>query len=176
MHLEKNRKQIIRTKQRTMRNQVSQRDRISACNNLIRNYLLCFGRIHNKNIAVYKPLDGEININPIIDLMKQNNNAIYIPEITSDHSMLFRDTNSNQIAVPDMFLVPLIAFDTQLNRLGFGGGYYDKFIHQYPGKIYVGTGYDFQCEKELPTESHDQPLDFVVTDMNIYSKHQILNT
>lgn len=61
--------------------------------------------------------------------------------------------------VIDLFLVPGIAFDKKGNRLGRGGGYYDRFLEKVPKKkIKIGLCYDFQVVDNLPKLSHDVPV------------------
>lgn len=69
----------------------------------------------------------------------------------------------------DFILIPGIAFDKKKNRLGFGKGYFDRFLIQTRKNCYkVGLAYDFQVIDELPVESHDIPLDFIVTEKRIF--------
>ena len=67
----------------------------------------------------------------------------------------------------DLILVPGVGFDKRGNRLGRGGGYYDKFITRLGRKtLLVGVGYDFQLVEEIPANSWDKRLDYVVTPSN----------
>lgn len=67
----------------------------------------------------------------------------------------------------DLILVPGVGFDKRGNRLGRGGGYYDKFITRLGRKtLLVGVGYDFQLEEEVPANRWDKRLDYVVTPSN----------
>ena len=67
----------------------------------------------------------------------------------------------------DLILVPGVGFDKTGNRLGRGGGYYDKFIGRIGKKtLLVGVGYDFQLVEEIPASSWDKRLDYVVTPSN----------
>lgn len=67
----------------------------------------------------------------------------------------------------DLILVPGVGFDKSGNRLGRGGGYYDKFITRLGRKtLLVGVGYDFQLVEEIPANSWDKRLDYVVTPSN----------
>ena len=68
----------------------------------------------------------------------------------------------------EMALVPGVAFDRNGHRLGRGKGYFDRFLSQLsPGCLKVGIGFDFQMIPELPHESHDIPLDVIVTDKRV---------
>lgn len=67
----------------------------------------------------------------------------------------------------DLILVPGVGFDKSGNRLGRGGGYYDKFITRLGRKtLLVGVGYDFQLVEEVPANRWDKRLDYVVTPSN----------
>lgn len=68
----------------------------------------------------------------------------------------------------DAVVVPIIAFDEHLNRLGFGGGWYDRFLATQPNALIIGLAYDFQRIDRLPTEPHDIPMMVIVTDLAVY--------
>ena len=63
----------------------------------------------------------------------------------------------------DCIIVPGAAFDKNFNRLGLGGGYYDRFLPQAVKAKKIALAYDFQLVEKLPTEDHDAPLDAVIT-------------
>ena len=66
-------------------------------------------------------------------------------------------------------LVPLVAYDNELNRLGYGGGFYDRYISskEYNKKIIkIGLGFSFQKIKKLPTNQYDKKLDYIITEKN----------
>lgn len=67
------------------------------------------------------------------------------------------------IITPDLLLVPLIAFDRRGNRLGQGGGYYDRALATLPDAVTIGIGWDWQEVVEIPTEAWDRRLDFIAT-------------
>ncbi len=73
----------------------------------------------------------------------------------------------------DMVLVPLVAFDEQGNRLGMGGGYYDRTFAYLLGRrrwtrpLLVGVAYEFQCSAALPTRPWDVPLQAVATERGL---------
>ena len=66
----------------------------------------------------------------------------------------------------DVAVIPFLAVDKQGNRLGYGGGYYDRFLETSTAKR-VAFGYAFQVVREVPTESWDQKMDVIVTDEEI---------
>ena len=68
----------------------------------------------------------------------------------------------------DLIVVPALAFDRSGNRLGRGGGFYDRFLaHSQVTATTCGLGFAEQFLDELPTESHDQPLDMLATDREV---------
>lgn len=67
----------------------------------------------------------------------------------------------------DLILLPLLAVDRQGNRLGYGGGYYDKFLQNHPKAVTVAYCYDFQIVQSVPTESTDKSVQYIVTDKRI---------
>jgi 5-formyltetrahydrofolate cyclo-ligase len=71
---------------------------------------------------------------------------------------------------PDVLLVPLVAFDEKLNRLGYGGGFYDRLIKKLSKKkkiLKIGLALATQKIKKVPINNHDQKLDYIVTNKYI---------
>lgn len=60
-------------------------------------------------------------------------------------------------------IVPGLAFDQGMHRIGYGGGYYDRFLHAEPRHLSIGLAYPFQIVKRLPSEPHDKAMDLVIT-------------
>ena len=75
---------------------------------------------------------------------------------------------SDIIKFPDFLLVPLVAFDKNRNRIGYGGGFYDRYIKKLKKKkkfLTIGLAYSFQKVKKIPITKHDIQLDFIVTNV-----------
>jgi 5-formyltetrahydrofolate cyclo-ligase len=71
---------------------------------------------------------------------------------------------------PDILFVPLLAFDLKGYRIGYGKAYYDGGLSRLREKkkvIAVGLGFDEQCVENVPTEPHDQKLDYVITEEGV---------
>lgn len=66
-------------------------------------------------------------------------------------------------------IIPLIGFDRQGNRLGYGAGYYDRFLEQYPGIVKIGVGYACQQVDAIQHDRYDIRLDYIVTEEGIIS-------
>ncbi len=72
---------------------------------------------------------------------------------------------SKKIKYPDILLVPVVAFDNHLNRIGYGGGFYDRYIKKVRKKkkvVTIGFAYSFQKVKKIPTNIYDIKLDFII--------------
>ncbi|MBQ7880184.1 MAG: 5-formyltetrahydrofolate cyclo-ligase, partial [Clostridia bacterium] len=67
----------------------------------------------------------------------------------------------------DIAIVPMLAVDEQGNRLGYGGGYYDKWLSAHPECKRVAFVFDMQLVKQVPTEDTDQKMDMVITDKQV---------
>ncbi|MBR4098864.1 MAG: 5-formyltetrahydrofolate cyclo-ligase [Clostridium sp.] len=68
-----------------------------------------------------------------------------------------------------LVLSPGLCYDRQCFRLGFGGGYYDRWLARYPGPV-VGLCRDLLLQDRLPVEHHDRAVDYVVTETALYSR------
>ena len=88
------------------------------------------------------------------------------------------EPDKTQISIlPQILVVPMLSFDKEFHRLGYGGGYYDKSIttlkkHFDKEKkffITIGLAYSIQEEKKIPTENHDMRLDYIITENKILS-------
>jgi 5-formyltetrahydrofolate cyclo-ligase len=77
------------------------------------------------------------------------------------------EPTSKKIIYPNILLVPLLAFDKYLNRIGYGGGYYDRYIKKIKTKkkiLTIGLAYSFQKVKEIPVNKYDKKLDYIITE------------
>ena len=137
-------------------------------------------------VAGYWPVRGEIDPRPLLRLLHARGCALALPALLRDGGgMEFRfwtpDTGlvagafsipvpppqGGVMAAPDILLVPLLAFDRRLYRLGYGGGHYDRALARLrrakPETLAFGLAFAAQETGPLPREAHDQPLDGVLT-------------
>ena len=100
-----------------------------------------------------------------------NDKLIYGPFGTMEPS-------KTQISIwPQILVVPMLSFDNELFRLGYGGGYYDKLINilkkhfknEKKFFITIGLAYSIQEEKNIPREKHDMRLDYIITENDVLS-------
>ena len=140
--------------------------------------------ITKKNIAIYWPIGSEIDTKPsiaalaefgaTISLASTENGDIkyrlWTPDTRIDINKLGIIINSKEVKSPDIIICPLIGFDKDLNRLGRGGGYYDKSLYEYKNIIKIGFAYSIQQIKMLPIEKHDVNMDVIITEKHIFNK------
>ena len=77
---------------------------------------------------------------------------------------------SSKILYPDILLVPLVGYDNRLNRLGYGGGFYDRYIEKIEKikkVIKIGLAFSYQKLKSVPVNQYDKKLDYIVTEKEI---------
>ena len=107
-----------------------------------------------KRVAVPKCYGNEMRFLYMEDLSKVEKGYAGIPEPIADEPVADDKTA--------LGLMPGLAFDPQGNRMGYGGGFYDKFLAAEPGHPTLALCYDFQMLPHLETEEHDIPVDVVL--------------
>ena len=107
-----------------------------------------------KRVAVPKCYGDEMRFIYLDDLSKVEKGYCNIPEPIEDGPVADDPTA--------LVLMPGLAFDPQGHRMGYGGGFYDKFLAQEPNHPTLALCYDFQMMEHLDTEDHDIPVDTVL--------------
>ena len=137
-------------------------------------------------IGGYYPVNFEVDDLMILKRFEKKNFAISLPVIKKNFQMNFYkwsfsdllkinkygipEPETKEIVYPDVLLIPLVAFDKNLNRLGYGGGYYDRLIKKFSKKkkiIKIGLALSVQKIDKVPTNIHDQKIDYIVTNKYI---------
>ena len=145
--------------------------------------ILKIKRLNSCIIGGYYPYNYEIDIFNILKQFEKKKYLIALPKIKKNNQMdfynwSFRDPLSvnkfgipepisNEKKDPDILFVPLVAFDKQNNRVGYGGGFYDRYIRKIKKKkniLTIGFAYSFQKVKKIKIEKYDTKLDLVVTE------------
>jgi 5-formyltetrahydrofolate cyclo-ligase len=73
----------------------------------------------------------------------------------------------------DVAIIPLIAFDAEGSRLGYGAGYYDRFLRKYPHIVTIGVAFSLQRQPVLPQDKDDVKMDMIVTERRVYRCHPL---
>ncbi|MDR1139291.1 MAG: 5-formyltetrahydrofolate cyclo-ligase [Rickettsiales bacterium] len=167
----KQQKKEIREKYRAIRKNI---DESYAANSLVNLFNQNLSYVKGKTIAAYIPIDGEINVIPLMHNLLNLGYKVAIPD--ENKPLRFKEWNkTGEDIIPDTIITPIIAFDDHLNRLGFGGGWYDVAIKELRplGKIFIGVAYEKQYCKNLPIEEHDQKLDIIITEMCVRCREKL---
>ena len=144
---------------------------------LKRNYIL------GKIVGGYYPYNYEIDILKILEKFEKKNFLISLPKIKKKSQMDFFEWSINdpliinelgipepiskKIKYPDILLVPVVAFDSCRNRIGYGGGFYDRYIkkiRKIKKVVTIGFAYSYQKVKKIPSDIYDIKLDFIIND------------
>tara|TARA_B100001063_G_scaffold198724_1_gene191386 strand:+ start:149 stop:691 length:543 start_codon:yes stop_codon:yes gene_type:complete len=174
-------KSEIRQKILKIRKQNSFKDYVIDSNKILK--FLKKNKIKGKTIGGYYPYNYELNIMPILENFEKKNFLISLPKIRKNSQMDFfywstkdplninkygiPEPKSSKVRYPDILLVPLVAFDKDFNRVGYGGGFYDRYIKKIKKikkLITIGLAYSFQKVKKISINENDIQLDFVITE------------
>ncbi|HOA19492.1 MAG TPA: 5-formyltetrahydrofolate cyclo-ligase [Sedimentibacter sp.] len=144
---------------------------------------------HSKVVFIYMDFKNEVMTSNLIKRMLSEKKRVVIPYTDSINTVLIpseitkeSDLKQNSfgyfepksilpvnIEEIDLVIVPGVVFDKNLNRIGFGKGYYDKILNRLkPSAKKVALAHDFQVLEDIPAEEHDVKMDMIITEKNIY--------
>ena len=148
--------------------------------------LLKIKKIQEKIVGGYYPYNYEIDDLQILNYFRKRKEIVSLPIIKKNNQMDFFEWKeedplkinkygiSEPISVkkiyPDIIFVPLVAYDNDLNRLGYGGGFYDRYLNKIMKikKIYkIGLAFSYQELKKIPINHYDKQLDLIITEKKI---------
>jgi 5-formyltetrahydrofolate cyclo-ligase len=136
--------------------------------------LLKLPRINQANvIGGYEAMQNEVNLSSFSNAFRQLGKTFLLPSWSKKNLKMFFGTLEQKI---DVLIVPGMAFDRQGYRLGYGKGYYDRFLSRHPGLFTIGVCFDFQVLDTLPIESFDFPVNMIVTEkeqLNHFIRHKV---
>ena len=129
-----------------------------------------------KTVLLYYPKNNEVDVLP---LFKRHKNKTLLLPVTHRRGRTANPYEGNdkmhrgKVGIPepttppfegniDVIIVPAVAFDKEGNRLGRGGGYYDRFLKKQSHATIIGVGYDFQLVEEVPVRKHDQKMHRII--------------
>lgn len=142
-----------------------------------------------KNIFSYCSFGSEVETYFWLENVKRDGKRLCLPKVRADNQMDFMEVDVMQhmernrygiyepseraaVWVPDehsLLLLPGLAFDYLGNRIGYGSGYYDRYLEKHPKPVTMGLCFDFQfCREVLPTGEQDQKVQYVATPQGIY--------
>ena len=173
-------KKELRKKIREQKRAMSAASIESASGSLARQF---FATSYYQNASViygYLPYNQEVRTVPILERALLDGKKVAVPKVYGDTMRFIYLEDLTQVAPSDLgipepisdgpvasdenalVLMPGLAFDREGNRMGYGGGFYDKFLSNEPNHPTVALCYAFQMVDEIPTESYDVPVDLVL--------------
>ena len=142
----------------------------------------------NLSLGFYYPSNFELNVLKFLEIDFMKNKNVLIPAIEKKNNMNFYSWGKNQalfvnhfgilepdktkIKIPNFMLIPILAFDKHKYRLGYGKGFYDRYLKKYLKKfkniVTVGVAFSFQKYHKLPRDKNDVKLKYILTEKGIY--------
>ena len=141
------------------------------------------------NLSIYHPASFEANVLKLFERDIISKLKILLPVLKANNEMHFHKWEKNNVLqinqfgmleptilsdhiVPDIMLVPLLAYDNQNNRLGYGGGFYDRYLNKYlktnNNILTIGIAFSFQKHHKLPVSNNDIKLNYILTEKGIF--------
>ena len=156
---------------------------------LMRNFLEAVELQRSESVSAYWPVKEEIDVKPLLQALHQRGHVCGLPVIVAKRTpLLFKRWDPDRPltegrwgitippedaaeVIPDVLLVPLLAFDAQGNRLGYGAGFYDRTITKLRAQsghrpLAVGVAYAAQEVDHVPCDETDERLDWVITEQS----------
>jgi 5-formyltetrahydrofolate cyclo-ligase len=181
-------KRKLREAMRLQRMQVPHAAMLQASQSVARHFadhpILAFA----PSFSGYMAMRGEVDVRPVFAQMARFEKETSLPCTQPDKTLLFRRWNVGDALVrsalgveepattapaviPAVVLVPLLAFDGDGYRLGYGAGYYDRTMESLRASaappLFIGVAYAMQELDQIPTDAHDQPLDGIITELGV---------
>ncbi len=142
-------------------------------------------------ILIYASYQSEVFTYPIMEHALNTEKKVFCPKVLGSGIMEFYEITSPEDVVcgykniPEpkhtdfpysntetsnpLMLMPLVGFDNRKNRLGYGGGFYDRYLHRFPNMEKFALGYECQRSEDIiPVEETDIRVDFIITEKCIY--------
>lgn len=169
-------RKAIRARKRAMTPEEIERRSQALC----RKFLQSEAYQRARTLYGYLPYNQEVRTVPILERALADGKRVAVPKVYGDEMKFIFLEDLTQVAVgyanipepiadgpvaqePDaMVLMPGLAFDPQGHRIGYGGGFYDKFLSREPNHPTVALCYEFQMVEKLETEAFDIPVDTVI--------------
>ncbi len=173
-------KQELRIMIRQQKKAMTEEMIFSASENLAHQFYKTAAYQNAKTIYGYLSYNQEVRTVPILEQALRDGKRVAVPKVYGDTMRFIYLSDLSQVApgcmgIPEpvddksiaedktaLVLMPGVAFDKNGNRMGYGGGFYDKFLAQEPEHPTVALCYSFQMVDAIPTEEYDIPVDLVL--------------
>ena len=180
-------KENIRNKKRYERSLLSDAHLARLSDNFLSQWMKFSKELSYQSVAIYYPFDNEASPLEIMNYLHSKNKNVLLPVIENNSKTLLfakydiqselvknnfgifepKDKEFVDIENIDIALIPCVAFNDKLFRLGMGGGFYDRTFSKKSSIMLIGMAYSFQYKNESFQEKHDVKMDYVITQKGI---------
>lgn len=139
----------------------------------------------SSNIYIYADYNNEVSTRPIIEAAWKAGKTVAVPKVHGKEMIFYKFTSYSQLEpgyfqIPEpvggetvdweeaLIVMPGVAFDPMRHRVGYGGGFYDRFLEAHPKLLTVALGFDFQIVESAPFEATDILPGKIVTQSKVY--------
>ena len=173
-------KKTLRREIREKKRLMTQAQIVSASEDLAKQFLNTKQYAQARTIYGYLPYNQEVRTVPILEQALRDGKRVAVPKVYGDEMRFiyiedFEGLNPSDMGIPEpvfdtpvaddptaLVIMPGLAFDPQGHRIGYGGGFYDKFLASEPSHPTIALCYDFQMFSDLDTDTFDVPVDMVL--------------
>lgn len=173
-------KKTLRREIREKKRAMTEADMVRRSEKLAEQFFACDAYQNARTVYGYLPYNQEVRTVPILERALRDGKQVAVPKVYGDDMkfILMDDlsgTEKSAMGIPEpvsdgpvaedktaLVLMPGVAFTRNGDRMGYGGGFYDRFLAQEPNHPTVALCYDFQIVESLPTEEFDIPVDLVL--------------
>ncbi|MBQ8412105.1 MAG: 5-formyltetrahydrofolate cyclo-ligase [Lachnospiraceae bacterium] len=152
------------------------------CNRILKQDLY----VNAKDIVLYMAINNEVDLDILLKDAFEHNKNVWLPKVINKNMEFYRYTKDTELKAgmygilePDsgdilepedntLIIMPGVAFSKDKGRIGYGGGYYDKYLASHPCCKTIAVCYNFQIMPALPVDEHDIRPDMIISDDNIF--------
>lgn len=173
-------KKALRRQIRAQKRAMSEEQIVAASKRLADKFFKTRQYAEAKTVYGYLPYNQEVRTVPILRRALDDGKRVAVPKVYGDEMRFifitgFDELENSEMGIPEpvaddpvaddptaLVIMPGLAFDAQGNRIGYGGGFYDKFLYAEPNHPTVALCYDFQMFHRLDADEFDIPVDLVL--------------
>ncbi len=158
-------KAALRTELKIIRASLPVTDVVTKSQEIMTALVTILKNVELNSLHVYEPIAKlrEVDVSELFDLPDV---TLYTSRKLEDdwHIVSTLDNIAKTEPRLDVIIVPLLGFDQKLQRIGYGGGYYDRLLAAYPNALKIGVCYESGKVEHVPAEPHDIPMDLIITE------------
>ncbi|MBR6698183.1 MAG: 5-formyltetrahydrofolate cyclo-ligase [Lachnospiraceae bacterium] len=177
-------KKIIRSQIRQIKKTLSNQEIDSRSSKITESLLALDVYKNSKDVLVYVNYNQEVSTTDIIDDALKSGKNVYVPKIFENAMEFIRISSRNELLkgaygilepvtdeyqspMTGLMILPGMAFDKNMHRIGYGGGYYDRYLARQNTLYKLALAYDFQVLDEIVYDEYDKTMDMIITDTKI---------